>query len=490
MKNFESENFDAMVKELDKELKKSGLTRREALKLLGIGSGALLLTPSESSAATRAEASSAKGKIVIVGGGAAGITVAAQLSNKLSNPDITLIAPNEIHLYQPGQTLIAAGLWKESDIQDKNANYMPSNVKWVKDKVAQFDAAGKKVVTSKGEAISYDYLVIATGIEYAYEKIEGLSADKIGSHGVASIYLNDLDKGTAVGAIKCWEQLQAFGDKAKKEKVVGLFSDGLTPIKCGGAPKKIQYLTDGYLRKLGGTARDNATLDFYTPGEKMFGVPEFHDAIVKQYEARKMKFFYSHKLKAVDTDKQVAIFEKTSKVQGKYDELLKEYEMIEQKENVEIKFDLLHVVPPMKAPEVVKNSDFSFKKGSAAGFGAVEVDKHTLQHLRYKEVFGIGDVIGVPVGKTGGSVRKQAPVLVENLIAVMEGKEPKAQYHGYTVCPLITGYGTVMMAEFDYNMKVTPSFPLDATQERWIWWLLKVYMLKPMYFMGMLKGRA
>jgi sulfide:quinone oxidoreductase len=479
MKN---ENIEELCEKLDAELKAKGISRRDALKIAGITGAAGLLAPSAATAATVAEASNAKGKIVIVGAGAAGITVAAQLVGKLSNPDITIIGPNDIHLYQPGQTLVASGVWKQSDLGQKTADYIPSGVNWEKTKVTEFDADNNQVKCSNGKTIKYDYLVVATGIEYAYERIEGLTTDKLGKNGVYSIYYSDLDAGTTKGCVDTWEGLQELAEKSKKGKVTGLFTHPNTPIKCGGAPKKIMYLTENYLRDHGNRA--NAELTFLPNGGKMFGVPEYHEAIVKQFEARNMKWQYSHNLVKIDTDNKVATFDHHSKVKGAWDEDLGEYAMEVKHDYVEMKYDFIHITPPMKAPDVVAKSPI----GSSKGF--VPVNKESLQHVKYKNVFCLGDVAAVPMGKTGGSVRKQAPVTTQNLVDVMEGKAPSAKYGGYTVCPLVTGYGTVMMAEFDWSKKPKPSFPLDPTVERWIWWVLKVYMLKPMYFYGMLRGRA
>ena len=279
-----------------------------------------------------------------------------------------------------------------------------------------------------------------------------------------------------------------MADAKSGKKVEGVFSHPNTPIKCGGAPKKIMYLTHARLKEA--NARQNATLTFYPNGGKMFGVPEYHEAIVKQFEARDMKWHYKHNLVAVDPGKKVATFDHKYLVKGEWDEDLEEYDMIPQVKQIEVPFDFLHVTPPMSAPDFVKASPLSWKRGSASKGGWVELNKETLQHTRYSNVFGLGDVAGIPMGKTGGSVRKQYTVAAQNLIDVMGGKAPTAKYGGYTVCPLITDIGTVMLAEFDWSKKPTPSFPLDPTKERWIWWVLKVYMLKPMYFYGMLKGRA
>jgi len=491
--NVEKRDLESIIDAVDAEMKEKGVSRRDALKMAGLGGAAFMLNPSESKAATAAYASSAKGKIVIVGGGLAGVATAARLSNELSNPDITIIEPNDISVsYQPGQTLVAGGVWKKDDIIYHTAEFIPNGVKWIKDKVVEFNPDSNKVVTAGGQEVSYDFMVVATGLQLDYGKIKGLeevgsilSLDEaasvnarktLGKNGITSLYF-------ANGAVDTWSTLEQFIADAKSgKKVKGVFTHPNTPIKCGGAPKKIMYLTDARLREAG--ARDNADLHFYPNGSKMFGVPEYHEAIVKQYEARDMKWSYAHNLIAVDVANKVATFDHHWKEKGAWDEDLEEYAEVIKHENVDVPFDFLHIVPPMAAPKEVANSPI----GSAKGW--VPVNKETLQHVKYNNVFALGDVAAVPMGKTGGSARKQYAVLCKNLIATMEGKEMEAKYDGYTVCPLVTGLGTVMLAEFNWTKKPTPSFPLDPTKERWIMWFLKVYMLKPMTVYGMLKGRA
>lgn len=481
----QQDRIEGFSEALEAELKRHGISRRDALKLAGLSGAAFMLNPTKSDAATKAHASSkAKGKIVIVGGGAAGCTMANYLVKKLSNPDITVIEPDPQSVsYQPGQTLIAGGVYKPEDILGETKEYLPKEAKWIQDIVVEFDPEKNQVTTSKNGVISYDYLIVAVGLQLNYSDIKGVTKEMIGTNGIGSIYFKE-------GAKKTWQILQEFVAKAKSgQKVNGVFTHPGTPIKCGGAPKKIMYLTHD--RLVEAKARENATLTFYPNGGNMFGVPEYHEAIVNQYKARDMKWHYKHDLIEVDSSAKIAKFNHHYLVQGEWDEDLEEYDMIPQSEVIEIPYDFLHITPPMSAPDVVGKSLLSWQRGSAAVGGWVEVDKNTLQHARFPNVFALGDVAGIPMGKTGGSVRKQYTVCGDNLVAVMEGKEPKESYEGYTVCPLITGIGTVMMAEFDYTAKMTPSFPLlDPTKERWMWWFLKVYMLKPMYFHGMLKGRA
>ncbi len=476
---------------VDAQLKEKGISRRDALKVLGLSSATFLVGNTELEAATTAKASVAKGKILIIGGGMAGISTAARLANNLSSPDITVVEPNPKSVsYQPGQTLVAAGIYEQNDIVYETKDFVPSGVKLIKAKAVEFNPESNKVVLDNGETISYDFLVIASGLKLNFGAIKGL--EEIGettsandgskiknvfkNSGITSVY-------NMYSADETWKQIQKFIEEAKSgKKVQGVFTHPNTPIKCGGAPKKIMYLMNSRLNEA--KARANAQLTFYPNGGKMFGVPEYHEAILEQFKARDFKWHYHHNLTAVDVEKKIAIFDKHWKVKGAYDEDLEEYTMLTKHENVEVPFDFLHITPPMKAPDEIGNSPI----GSSKGW--VPVHKETLQHVKYKNIFALGDVAAVPMGKTGGSVRKQYKVLVDNLILAMEGKELTAKYNGYTVCPLITDIGKVMLAEFNWTKKPTPTFPLDPVEQRWIWWLFKVYLLKPMTMYGLLSGRA
>ena len=490
--------LNKMLSEMDKDLASKGMTRRDAMKLAGLTGAGMLMGATNAQASEAEEkvvSSGAKGKIVIVGGGLAGMSTAKRLTTKLSNPDITVIEPEELSVsYQPGQTLVAAGIWDIDDIKYKRDDYVPDGVKIIKDKVIDFHPQAKELTTVNGTVVSYDYLILATGMHLDFERIKGLeSAGRAMSSGDNSRLLNAMgDDGicsiyTAEGAEKTWAEMQKYIEKAKNakdgKKVQFLFTHPSTPIKCGGAPKKIMYLTNARLKEAG--ARDNAELTFYPNGGAMFGVPEYHDAIVGQFEREGFKWKYRHNLIEIDKENKIATFDAKWQEKGPYDPIMRDFEVFSKHEKVRVPYDFIHITPDAVAPREVGESDL----GSAKGW--VPVNKETLQHIRYPEVFSLGDVAQIPMGNTGGSVRKQYKVLVDNLIAKMEGKTLDSKYAGYTVCPLITSIGTVMLAEFDWTVKPVPSFPLDPTVERWIFWLMKVYALKPMTMIGMLKtGQA
>ena len=472
-----------------------GMSRRDALKVMGLTGGAAMMMGAPTSAQA-GPSSDKKAKIVIVGGGAGGIMAAARLRKAASNAEITLIAPNEIHLYQPGQVFMAAGLYTADDIKKPNSEFIPDGVTWVKDEVTEFDPDNNKVKTAKNGDIGYDYLVVATGIAYNYEGIEGMSADLVGKNGISSVYLNDPVAGTAKGGVataQWFKDMRKAAEAASPEKPIRVIcTQPDTPIKCGGAPQKILYLSDDYLRgngPVGGAdVSKNAQFSFCKKGKTLFGLPSYNKTLVEEVTPMygNITDKWNHVLRKIDAEKKVATFEHTYEVKGEYDEDLQEYDMIKKTEMVEMEYDFIHVVPPMKPVDAVANSKLGWQKGSAKGW--LEVDQYTLQHRRYENVFGIGDILGIPKGKTGGSARHHGPILTENLINVMEGKKPTAKFDGYTVCPLKTQYGEIMLAEFDYE-GVAPSFPiLDPATPRWIWWAFDLYMLKPMYWYLMMRG--
>lgn len=470
--------------ELLKKIKENqGLSRRNALKMMMLSPVAASILASTGTPATANAASSdAVGRVVIVGGGAGALMALSRLCRALSNPDITIIAPNDKHVYQPGQIFVAAGEYEPSDIIFDNRGYIGKDITWIKDEASSFDPDNNKLTTKGGKVVDYDYLIVATGVQYHYEQIEGLTSDMIGKNGISSVYLSDLAAGTAEGGRITNEWFKALHEAAKTSKPRVICTQPSTPIKCGGGPQKILYLSDDFLK------RDQLTANFTfaTAGETLFSLPEIDAALHKVQEGYgNITNKFGHELIAIDAQNKIATFQHKYQVQGEFDKELKEYDMIDKEENVTMEYDFIHITPPMAAVDAVANSLLGWQKGSAKGW--LEVDRETLQHRRYKNVFGIGDVCGIPISKTGGSARHQGPIVVGNLISVMEKKEPVLKFDGYTVCPLKVSYGEIIMAEFNYD-GLAPSFPLDPAQPRWIWWAFDLYLLQPMYRYLMLNG--
>jgi len=458
-----------------------GMSRRDAMKVMALG-GAMATF----GAPTHVEASNKSDKhvkVLVVGGGSGGIMALARLHSALPNADITIIAPNEKHLYQPSQVFLAAGLETIDDMVRDNKDFIDEDVRWIKDEVATFDPEHNQVKTRAGEVVAYDYMVVATGLVYHYDWIKGLREEDIGTHGISSVYLNNAEKGTAEGGPLTWEWFEAVKKSAASgEKPTVIYTAPSTPIKCGGAPQKILYLSADHLKKEG----LGANYVYATAKSKLFSLPEINDSLAKvqkRYDSITNKF--RHNLVALDVSNKVATFEETYEVKGEYDPDLEEYDTHEEKRTVQMKYDFIHVVPPMGPPKAMVDSLLGWQKGTGKGW--LEVDQETLQHRRYPNVFGIGDICGIPLGKTGGSARHHGPVTVGNLVSQVEGKPLKEKFDGYTVCPLKVEYGEIILAEFNYD-GLAPSFPLAVEKPRFIWWVFDLYMLKPMYWYLMLRG--
>jgi len=388
--------------------------------------------------------------IVIVGGGTGGLSVAARLAAQLPAGTVALVEPSDNHYYQPLWTLVGAGVFDKSITERPEADYIPDGVVWIKDAVAAFAPDVKQVVTKTGERIGYEQLVVALGMQLDWQKIEGLP-DALGKAGVCSNYRYDLVDST-------WRTLQSI------EEGNAIFTFPSTPVKCAGAPQKIMYLADDHLRQRG--IRERTPVIFASANKAIFGVERYAKTLRGVIARKQIETLFRHDLVAVRATSREAVFRNLD----------------DGSERI-LPYAMLHVVPPQSAPDVIKQSAL------ADPAGWVDVDKHTLQHLRYPEVWSLGDCSSLPTSRTGAAIRKQAPILVENLLAQRAGEPLPARYDGYSSCPLVTGYGKLVLAEFDYDGKPAESFPFDQSKERYSMWALKTYGLPEMYWNGMLRGR-
>lgn len=435
------------------------LSRRQLIKLSAAGALAAAVPTTALLSPRQAAAIQSKARIVIVGAGAAGISLASRLSAAIDSPNITIIDSREAHYYQPGLTLVAVGAWKDvNKVIDRNDRYLPQSVRWVKDTVAAFNPDNNRVMTTGGQQIDYDYLMVATGVEVRYDLIEGMSTDLIGQNGIACVYDNPTHGAATARAV---DELVERGGKA-------LMTRPFTAIKCAGAPLKVTLLTEHRMREAG---TRNRTEMHYISGEAgLFSQPDINKFLYSHMPVRGIPIRNRHELIAIEPGRKEATFRTPDG-------------------NITEDYDFIHVVPPMTAPAPVREGPLAWQEGPFTGW--LEVDRHTLQHRRYPNVFGVGDVVGTPVGKTAASVKAQAPIAVANLLATIQGRsELPGRYNGYTSCPLITEKGKAILVEFDYELKMVPSFGfINPYEEHWVPWILKDKMLQAAY-QAMLRGRV
>lgn len=430
--------------------------RRQIIQL-GLGALALSALPASQAFARQ----STQARILILGAGAAGTSIANRLHQALDGAKITLAGARQQHLYQPGYTLVASGLWPQAQVATPTADWIPKGVEWIPADVAEFMPDQRQVKLQDGQKLAYDLLVIATGCQLNYQQIEGMSTDLIGKQGIGSVYASP----QAAAATN-----QQIENLIQQGRGRAIFTLSNTPIKCAGAPLKMTFTTLSRLEATG--QREQFQVDFFTPyANKVFSVPVYNQFVLERWQAQQVGFHDQSVLTALDAGSQTATF---THADGR-----------QQQE----KYDFIHVVPPMSAPDVVRFSELAWQQGPMA-HQWLEIDQYSLQHRRYPEIFGVGDVIGTPFGKTAASVKKQAPVAEANILAFLAGRPLTARYDGYTSCPMITSIGKAILAEFGYEGKLMPSFSfISPTEESWVVWVMKEKMLQPAYY-AMLNGQV
>ena len=405
---------------------------------------------------TPTDTGDAKFDVVIVGGGAGGVSVAASLQSRKSSLSIAIIDPADIHYYQPGWTMVGGGVFEASQTSKTMGSLIPRGVKWIKSAVAAFEPENNVVILDGCRVVKYDRLVVCPGLKLDWSAIEGLE-DTLGRNGVTSNYRYDLAPYT-------WQLVQELKEGR------AIFTQPPMPIKCAGAPQKAMYLSgDAWFRN--GRLK-GIDIQFMNAGGVLFGVKDYVPAL-EQYIAKynaTCNFF--HNLVSVDGEAKKATFQ-VAKPET-------------DPELVTVEFDMMHVCPPQVAPDFIRISPL------ADASGWVDVDQATLRHKSFDNVWSLGDVMNAPNAKTAAAARKQAPVVADNIVADIAGRSPIAAYDGYGSCPLTVERGKIVLAEFGYGGVLKPSFPsflVDGTKPTRAAWFLKEKMLPPIYWQAMLKGK-
>lgn len=394
--------------------------------------------------------------IVIVGGGSAGISVASSLLKRQSDLKIAIIEPSDVHYYQPGWTMVGAGVFPQKTTVRKMASVMPKKVQWIHSSVMSFNPEENYVTLKDSKQIQYKYLIVACGLSLNWHKIDGL-AETLGKNGVTSNYRYDLAPYT-------WELVQSL------KSGNAIFTQPTMPIKCAGAPQKALYLSADYWQKNNLLA--NMNIQFFTPTDVLFAVKDYVPALMEYVKKYNASLNFGQNLVKIDGDKKIAYFKKSNSENDN--------------DLIDVHFDMIHVVPPQSAPEFIQNSQLSSENGW------LNVDHKTLRHNQYANIYGLGDIINTPNAKTAAAVRKQVPVVAHNLIQDMQGKSERALYNGYGSCPLTVENGKIVLAEFGYGGVILNTFPkwiFNGKEPTKIAWFLKEKILPPLYWHGMLKGR-
>ncbi|RNA43059.1 sulfide:quinone mitochondrial [Brachionus plicatilis] len=391
-------------------------------------------------------------KLVVVGGGGAGLNISSRFVRKLGKTNVAIIEPSEWHLYQPGWTLAAGGVKNPDSFRRPQSKLIPSGVDWIKAKASVFEPESNSITLDNGEKVKYDYLVMATGIRIDFDGVKGLKEAMANDEQVVSMYSHETVK-NVFPAIQRYK-----GGNA-------IFTFPKVPIKCPGAPQKVMYLAEDYFRKNG--VRDKGDVYYCTTIPAIFGVKKYAEALMEVVKKREIKLNTLTHLIEIDYKNKQAVFEKLDKPGTTF----------------RLDYSLLHVCPPMKPFDEIKNSPLVDETGY------VDLDKYTLQHKKYPNVFGIGDCTNLPTSKTAAAIAAESSILATNLGNLIKGKNPsEAKYDGYTSCPLITGYGKTILAEFDYDGKPLETFPINQGKERRTMFHLKSDFMPILYWTAFVRG--
>ena len=393
--------------------------------------------------------------VVIVGGGAGGLAIASSLLKRKPDLDILVVEPGDTHYYQPGFTLVGSGIFDRKVTRRPTESVMPKAVKWLHAAVAGFEPEQNVVVLEDGEKIAYRALVVAPGLKLDWEAVEGL-VETLGQNGVTSNYSYKLAPYT-------WELVQGL----KSGRAV--FTQPPMPIKCAGAPQKAMYLSSDHWLRNGNLS--DIDVEFRNAGGVLFGVADYVPALMKYVDKYKIDLCLNENLVAVDGPAKKAWFDRTGS-DG-------------ETSRVEVEFEMMHVCPPQTAPDFIRTSPLA----NEAGW--VDVAPDTLQHVRFGNIYSIGDACSAPNAKTAAAVRKQAPVAAENIICMLDGRTPVAEYDGYGSCPLTVERGKIVLAEFGYGGKHLPTFPqwvINSFEPSRLAWYLKEQMMPGIYWHMLLKG--
>jgi sulfide:quinone oxidoreductase len=394
-------------------------------------------------------------RIVVIGGGNAGLSTAGRL-HRHGVDDVVVVEPREHHRFQPLFSHVAGGVARASMAVRPQASVLPDGVGWIQDAVVNLEPESSTVVLASGGRVTYDHVIVCPGMQLDWDRVPGLTA-ALSTPSVASHYefelvpkasrlLRGLRRGTAV------------------------FTQPPGPAKCAGASQKPMYLACDYWRATG--VLSDIRVVMIVPDPTVFGIPEIDRELERKVAEYGIELRTGSELRSVDGENRTA---EIGPVGGGPSERLH--------------YDVLNAVPPQSAPDWLKSTSLPVADDPG---GFVEIDPETLRHVRYDNVWAVGDAAATRNSKSGGALRKQTKVLAENLIAVLDGKQPAARYDGYTVCPFTVSRSTVVFAEFDdqYRLKPTVPFWKSLSRERRLSWIFDRHILPWVYWHMILKGRA
>lgn len=388
--------------------------------------------------------------VLIVGGGNAGISLAARLRRD-GMPDVALVDPVHVHRYRPLLSYVGGGQARMSDLERPQESVIPKGVRWYQDRVTAVEPAERCVQTASGLRLTAEDLVICPGVEQDWDAIPGSQAAVYSAHG-ASNYVDERAEHT-------WELVRDLSSG----HAVFVVADG--PVPCAGAGLKPLFLAADHWRRSG--VLDAVEITAVLGWDTIFGIDRVDAELRRAADAFGIRVLTGARVRAVDT-------------------IARSIVVATARDETTLTYDMLHLVPRHRAPSWVAESDLA---GPGTG-GMVEISSTTLAHTRHRGVWGLGDAADVQASRSGGALRKQAGVVADNIARRRAGTD-FVTYDGYSTAPITVARNRLVLAEFDRAGDLTPSVPLiDLVKARRTTWFYDRYLQPSVYWHSILKGRV
>lgn len=356
-------------------------------------------------------------EVVILGGGVGGTIVANLVAKQSSGKaHVTVVDATGIHVYQPGFLYVAIGQEQPSALQRAETHLLRHDVSLVVDRAIRVDPVARKVQLESGRTLPYDQLVLATGSRTLMDEVPG-------AKDAHDFYTMD-------GAVRLFEALEGFEGGSIVIGVAGI------PYKCPPAPVEFVFLLDDYLRARG--IRDKTAIKLLSPLNRAFTIEATSKLVQPILAERGIELTGFFNVESVDP-----VAKTVSSLEGET-----------------VAYDLLVLVPPHRGQKVIEDSGLGDERGW------VPVDKNTLKHTKFDQVWAIGDTTNIPISKSGSVAHYEATIVAAQILAEVKGEAPPAHvYDGKVTCFLETGHGQATTINFDYDHP--PVSPSPA--RRWHW---------------------
>ncbi|BBG25442.1 Sulfide-quinone reductase [Sulfuracidifex tepidarius] len=362
-------------------------------------------------------------KVVIAGGGIAGTIVANRIAQKLSQEldkgevEIEVLTESDEHVYLPGQLLLSFGVEDSSSLVKKEKYLLDPRIKLstgLSGKMKKIDVGNHEVVTEDGRKHRYDDLVIATGVEYAWNEIKGYREGSFTPFEMES-------------AIKLREKLADFSGGTVVVNVSKL------PHRCPVAPLEVTMLLEDMAKKRGIREKTRVIYTFPVgnPSGRVFGIDSTNKVISKIFEDRGIEVISPFNVTSVDPEKKV----------------------IESSEGEKINYDLLISVPPNIGSKIIEDSEIGDRRRW------VPTDKFTLNMKGHSDVYVIGDTTDLPISKAGSTADFESYIIANNVANDVRGNIEKKSFDGSVLCYIATGLDSATYIRFNYNRPPVPPPP-------------------------------